>query len=75
MSQHKLNITDGTGQNVYVRPVPVHKLPEKLRAQADGRDTIYSLNGEDGSRIAWVISRELAFSVAREHDLVPVQLH
>jgi hypothetical protein len=75
MAQLKLNITDGTGQNVYVRPVAVSNLPEKLRAQAGDAETIYSLNGEDGSRLAWVISQELAFSVAREHDLVPVQLH
>lgn len=72
---HKLNITEGTGQQVYVRPIAVESLPEKLRAQVDGYDTIYSLNGADGAQIALVVSRELAYSVAREHDLTPVMLH
>jgi hypothetical protein len=71
---HKLNITETTGHQVYVRPVSVDSLPERLRAQVDGLETIYSLNGEDGTQIALVISRELAFSVAREHDLTPVLL-
>jgi hypothetical protein len=75
MMAHKLNITEGTGQKVYVRPVAVDSLPERLRAQVDGYDTIYSLNGEDGTQIALVVSRELALEVAREHDLTPVMLH
>ncbi len=72
---HKLNIKDGIGHNVYVRPVAVDSLPERLRAQVDGLETIYSLNGEDGQQIALVISHELALEVAREHDLTPVMLH
>jgi len=60
---------------VYVRHVPVDSLPERLRVQVDGVDTIYALTGEDGKQIALVISRELAYSVAREHDLTPVMVH
>jgi hypothetical protein len=74
MMTHKLNITENTGQNVYLRPVAVDSLPERLRAQVDGVDTVYSLNGEDGTQIALVISRELAIEVALEHDLTPVML-
>ena len=71
----KLNITDTTGHQVYVRPVAVETLSERLRVQVDGVDTIYALTGEDGKQIALVISRELAYSVAREHDLTPVMVH
>lgn len=71
----KLNITDTTGHQVYVLPVAVETLPERLRVQVDGVDTIYALTGEDGKQIALVISRELAYSVAREHDLTPVMVH
>jgi hypothetical protein len=71
----KLNITETTGYQVYVRPVAVDSLPERLRVQVDGVDTIYALTGEDGKQIALVISRELAYSVAREHDLTPVMVH
>ncbi|MDZ7904692.1 MAG: hypothetical protein U5N55_02105 [Cypionkella sp.] len=48
-------------------------LPDSLRAQVDGYETIYSLNGPM-AQIALVVSRELAYSVAREHDLT-VMLH
>ncbi len=72
---YKLNVKDSIGQNVYVRPVAVDSLPERLRAQVDGLETIYSLNGEDGRQIALVVSRELAIEVAREHDLTPLMLH
>ena len=58
-----------------MRHVPVDSLPERLRVQVDGVDTIYALTGEDGKQIALVISRELAYSVAREHDLTPVMVH
>ena len=55
---YKLNVKDSIGQNVYVRPVAVDSLPERLRAQVDGLETIYSLNGDDGRQIALVVSRE-----------------
>ena len=53
----KLNITETTGTQVYLREVPVDSLPERLRVQVDGVDTIYALTGEDGKQIALVISR------------------
>ncbi len=62
------------GKFVYVRPVAVANLPEQLRAQAGESEIIYSMNAEDGAQIALVISRELAFSIAREHDLSPVMV-
>jgi hypothetical protein len=60
---------------VYIREIDVASLPAQLRAQVEGMETIYSLNAEDGAQIALVITRELAFSVAREHDLAPVMVH
>jgi hypothetical protein len=68
------DMSQNAGKFVYVRAVPVANLPEKLRAQAGDAATIYSMNAEDGEQIALVISRELAFSIAREHDLSPVMV-
>lgn len=60
---------------VYVRPIAVADLPEALREQADGLETIYSVNRPDGERLALVRDRQLAFALARQHDLAPVSVH
>lgn len=67
------------GQNadtvVYIRPVPVADLPEALREQAGDLLTIYSVHRPDGERLALVADRQLAFNLARQHDLAPVSVH
>lgn len=70
----KLTLPKLSSSTVYVREIDVASLPDKLRAQVEGMETIYSLNADDGAQIALVITRELAFSVAREHDLLPVMV-
>lgn len=60
---------------VYVRPVAVADLPEDLRAQAGGLEVIYSVHRPDGERLALVRDRKLAFLLARQNDLAPVNVH
>jgi hypothetical protein len=60
---------------VYVRPVPVAELPEALQAQAAGLSVIYAVHRPDGERLALVRDRALAFALARQHDLAPVNAH
>lgn len=60
---------------VYVRPVAVDGLPEAVRQQINGLKTVYSVHGEDGEQLALVADRRLAFSLAREHDMAPVNAH
>jgi hypothetical protein len=60
---------------VYVRPVPVADLPEPLRVQAAGLAVIYAVHRPDGERVALVRDRALAFALARQHDLAPVNAH
>ncbi len=65
-----------TGERiVYVREVPVTELPEEVRAQAMGVDTLYAVHDEGGERLALVRDRKLAFILARQHDLAPVSVH
>ena len=65
-----------TGERiVYVRPVPVADLPEPLRVQAAGLEVIYAVHRPDGERLALVRDRALAFALARQHDLAPVNAH
>lgn len=60
---------------VYVRPVKVADLPEELRTQADGLTEIYAVHDEDGERLALVRDRRLAFILASQNDLAPVNVH
>ena len=60
---------------VYVRPVSVDDLPEDLRDQADGLDTIYAVHASDGERLALVRDRTLAFVLARQNNMAPVTVH
>ncbi len=60
---------------VYIRPVAVADLPAALREQAGERQIIYSVHRPDGERLALVADRDLAFALARQHDLAPVSTH
>ncbi len=60
---------------VYVRQVTVDELPEELRAQMPGIDTLYAVHKADGERLALVKDRKLAFVLARQNDLAPVTVH
>ncbi|MGC9449386.1 DUF1150 family protein [Cereibacter johrii] len=66
---------EGAGRLVYVRPVPVAELPEDVQPMARGLDHIYALHGADGERLALVRDRHLAFVLARQNDLAPVNVH
>lgn len=65
----------GTDNIVYVRPVNVEDLPEEVRQQASGLDTVYAVHNAAGDRLALVKDRKLAFIVARQNDLAPVSVH
>ncbi|MFD1341698.1 DUF1150 family protein [Litorisediminicola beolgyonensis] len=63
------------GRVVYVRPVSVADLPEDVKEQAMGQDTLYAVHRADGERLALVKDRKLAFVLARQNDLAPVTVH
>lgn len=60
---------------VYVRPVAVADLPADVQAHADGLTTIYALHDADGDRLALVKDRAMAFALARQNDMAPVNVH
>ena len=60
---------------VYVRPVVVADLPQDLQDQAEGFAVIYAVHRPDGERVALVADRNLAFALARQHDMAPVSVH
>ena len=67
---------DAISENtVYVRPVDVIELPEEIREQVEGLDHIYAVHDADGQRLALVKDRKLAFFLARQNELAPVNVH
>ncbi|WP_371037446.1 MULTISPECIES: DUF1150 family protein [unclassified Rhodosalinus] len=60
---------------VYVRSVKVAELPEELREQAEGLETLYAVCNMEGERLALVQDRDMAFVLARQNDLAPVTVH
>lgn len=60
---------------VYVRPVAVADLPDEIREQVGGLKVLYAVHDRDGARLALVRDRQLAFALARQNDLAPVNAH
>jgi hypothetical protein len=60
---------------VYVKPVRVASLPAPLRAQAGNLETIFAVYDTEGTQLALVADRQLAFVLARQHDKVPLTVH
>lgn len=68
-------IPEGATRIVYVRPVKVEDLPAEVQAHAGGLTTIYALHDADGDRLALVKDRAMAFALARQNDMAPVNVH
>jgi hypothetical protein len=66
---------EGGERIVYVRPVAVADLPQEIREAAAGIRTLYAVHSEDGERLALVRDRKLAFALARQNDMAPVNAH
>lgn len=62
-------------RRVYVRTVVQADLPEEMRIETEGYETVYAIYSEDGEQLALVKDRDLAFAVARTNDFTPVSVH
>ncbi|KAA9010373.1 DUF1150 family protein [Histidinibacterium aquaticum] len=60
---------------VYVKPVAVSDLPEEVQEKAEGLDQLFAVHDSDGQQLALVADRDLAFVLARQHDMSPVTVH
>lgn len=60
---------------VYVKPVSAIELPDEVRRQIEGIETLYAVHDASGQRLALVKDRQLAFVLARQNDLAPVSVH
>lgn len=69
------NLPGGEDHIVYVRAVAVADLPDDVQEAVDGAEQIYAVHNADGERLALVRDRKLAFVLARQNDLAPVNVH
>ena len=60
---------------VYVRQVSAEDLPDEVREQVGGLETLYAVHNEAGERLALVRDRKMAFVLARQNDMDPVTVH
>lgn len=60
---------------VYVREVAVDELPDEVRREVPGVEKLYAVHDADGTRLALVRDRDLAFVLARQNDMAPVTVH
>ena len=64
----------------YVRPVLAGEVRDEIERESDGvvfsdDQLLYALHAADGSRIALMSNRDIAFAAARQHEMTPVSLH
>lgn len=69
------DLPEATGNIVYIRRVDMDSLPDEVREQAPGLESLYAVHGIDGERLALVKDRDMAFFLARQNDLSPVSVH
>ena len=69
------NLPENNGNTVYTRRVETDSLPDEVKKQVPGIDSLYAVHGIDGERLALVKDREMAFFLARQNDLSPVSVH
>jgi hypothetical protein len=60
---------------VYIRQVETRTLPQEIRQQLQGVDSMYAVHDADGERLALVKERSLAFMLARQNELTPFSVH
>lgn len=66
---------EGIGNTVYIRRVQTRSLPDEIRQQLPGVEALYAVHDTDGERLALVRDRALAFTLARQNELMPVSVH
>ena len=69
-----------SSKTCYVRPVLAREVRDEIEREADGAvfsddQLLYALHAADGSRIALMSNRDIAFAAARQHEMTPVSLH
>ncbi len=68
-------LPDSADRIVYVREVAVKDLPEDVQREVGGLDKLYAVHNAEGTRLALVRDRNMAFVLARQNNFAPVTVH
>lgn len=60
---------------VYVKAVDVATLPQEVQERAGTLTTLFAVHDAEGTQLALVSDRRMAFVLARQHDKVPLTVH
>ncbi|WP_296420793.1 DUF1150 family protein [Pseudooctadecabacter sp.] len=71
----KFDFSDMGDRLVYVKAVAVADLPDEVREAAGDLDELFAVHDSEGQQLALVAEREMAFVLARQHDMQPVTVH
>ncbi|MGR3484400.1 MAG: DUF1150 family protein [Paracoccaceae bacterium] len=69
------DLSQPDGRLVYVKPVAVADLPREVREQAGDLTRLYAVHDARGQQLALVADYDLAFTLARQHDMSPMTVH
>lgn len=66
----------------YVRQVFAWEVRDEIEQESsevseafDDHSILYALHADDGSRIALMSDRDIAFAAAKQHEMTPVSVH
>ena len=68
-------VSHDSNRIVYVKTVNVADLPAKVRDEVGSVRKLYAVHAADGSQLALVKDRKLAFMLARQNDYSAVAVH
>ncbi|KEJ96623.1 DUF1150 family protein [Pseudosulfitobacter pseudonitzschiae] len=67
--------TEPKSNIVYVKTIDVSDLPQDVQEQAEGLEHLYAVHDAQGTQLALVADRKMAFVLARQNDLAPQAVH
>lgn len=71
----KFNFKNAVENIVYVKSVATADMPADVQEQAGDLETLYAVHDADGQQLALVAEKHMAFALARDNDMAPVQVH
>ena len=69
-----INHVAQTDKLVYIRAIATADLPAQVQEQTTAKE-LFSIHTADGTQVALVDGRKLAFAVARQNKMEPVSVH
>ena len=69
-----------SAKTCYVRPVLAGEVRDEIEREAENvtfsdDQLLYALHAADGSRIALMSTRAIAFAAAKQHEMAPLSVH